>query len=220
MPRDGATTREQLIARGRHLFARQGLFATTLREILDSAGQRNTSALHYHFGGRDGLVAAIIDAHNEGIERERAGLLDALGDHPSLRALVESVVLPQAALLAEPDGREFLAIVSQLADLFDRWDEDERATPPQALRAFRLIESHLSPELSPALRRERVTRFLELVSEALGSRARQIDSDHPPSLPTDEFVANLIEMAVGALAAPAPGTTQHDHRNRGQQHRV
>jgi AcrR family transcriptional regulator len=204
MPRDAASTREQLIDAGRRLFARHGLFTTSLRQVVESAGQRNTSALHYHFGGRDGLVAAIIEVHNSGIERQRAEMLDALGDHPSLRELVEAVVVPQAALLDRPEGREFLAIISQLADLFDRWDESEQATPPQAMRAFRAIERTLPPTLTPGLRRERITRFLELVSEALGSRARQIDSVRPPALETSDFVGNLVEMAVGALSANAP----------------
>jgi len=209
MPRDGALTREQLITSGRHLFARQGMFATSLRQVVVAAGQRNPSALHYHFGGRDGLVAAIIDLHNSRIEEQRAVMLEALGDHPALVDLVEAVVLPLAVLLDEPEGREFLAIISQLTDLFDRWDESERATPPQALRAFRLIENELPDGLTPGLRRERITRFLELVSEALGSRARQVDSDRPPTLPTDDFVGNLVQMAVGALdASPQPGANR------------
>jgi AcrR family transcriptional regulator len=208
MPRDAASTREQLVEAGRRLFARQGLFTTSLRQVVESAGQRNTSALHYHFGGRDGLVAAIIEVHNSRIEQQRAEMLDALGDHPSLRELVDAVVLPQAALLDEPDGREFLAIISQLTDLFDRWDESEQATPPQALRAFRAIERALPARLTPGLRRERITRFLELVSEALGSRARQVDSTRPPALPADDFVGNLVEMAVGALSATAPDPTR------------
>ncbi len=36
----------------------------TLKSVIDAAGQRNTSALHYHFGGRRGLLDAIIDASN------------------------------------------------------------------------------------------------------------------------------------------------------------
>jgi AcrR family transcriptional regulator len=204
MPRDAAATREQLIAAGRHLFATHGLFATSLRQVVETAGQRNTSALHYHFGGRDGLVAAIIATHNERIEADRAAMLDAVGDDASLRDLVAAVVLPQSALLDDQAGREFLSIISQLSDLFDRWDESERATPTQAMRAFRAIERRLPADLEPALRRERISRFLELVSEALGSRARQADSRRPPTLPLDDFVGNLVEMAVGALSASAP----------------
>jgi AcrR family transcriptional regulator len=203
VPRDASATKERLVAAGRELFARPDGLLTSLKEIIDAAGQRNASALHYHFGGRDGLVAAIIEHHNVGIEATRAVMLDALGPKPTVDALVGAVVAPWAALLEDQEGRQFLSIVSQLIDLFDRWDDD-RATPPQALRAFEAIERALPRGLSPALRHERVTRFLEMASEALGSRARQVDSRRPPTLPTETFVANLAAMAVGALNAPGP----------------
>jgi AcrR family transcriptional regulator len=201
MPRDAAATRDLLVTHGRELFARSGVFTTPLKQVVEAAGQRNTSALHYHFGGRDGLLAAIIDVHNASIEARRKDMLDLLGPDPSLRELVETVVLPQSVLLDDGEGRQFLTIISQLSDLFDRWDETETATPPQALRAFRAIAARLPAGLSPLVRRERITRFLELVAEALGSRARQHDSARRPTLPTAEFVANLVTMAVGALSA-------------------
>ena len=42
-----------VIRAGEHLFARQGIHQTRVRELHELAGQRNTSALHYHFGDRD-----------------------------------------------------------------------------------------------------------------------------------------------------------------------
>jgi len=203
VPRDGSATKERLVAAGRELFARPDGLLTSLKEIIDAAGQRNPSALHYHFGGRDGLVAAIIEHHNVGIEAARAEMLDRLGPKPTVDELVDAVIAPWAELLEDRAGRQFLSIVSQLIDLFDRWD-DERATPPQARRAFLGIERALPRGLGPALRHERVTRFLEMASEALGSRARQLDGDRPPALPHQPFVANLVAMAVGALNAPPP----------------
>jgi AcrR family transcriptional regulator len=199
MPRDAADTRNLLIDAGRQLFATRGVYATPLKAVVEAAGQRNTSALHYHFGGRDGLLVAILDVWNHGIESERKQMLDA-DPHHSLAVLVDAVVLPQARLLHDADGRQFLSIVSQLADLFDRWEEGN--TPPQAMRAFLAIKERLPVGLDDALRHERVTRFLELVSEALGSRARRLDAMHPPSLGHDAWVSNLTAMAVGALQAP------------------
>lgn len=204
MPRDAAATRDRLVVAGRQLFARPDGLLTSLKEVIEAAGQRNASALHYHFGGRDGLVAAIIEHHNVGIEATRRAMLDALGPSPSLADLVDAVIAPQAVLLQDREGRQFLSIVSQLIDLFDRWADNERATPPEARRAFRAIEAALPAGLDAALRHERVTRFLEMVSEALGSRARQLDSKRPPAVAHDAFVANLAAMAVGALAAPPP----------------
>ena len=121
----------------------------------------------------------------------------------SLDELVAAVVMPQAALLHDPDGRAFLAIISQLSDLFDRW-EDGR-TPEQAMRAFLGIKALLPPHLGDDLRHERVTRFLELVAQALGSRARQIDAGLTPIIDHDTWVDNLVTMAVGALSANERG---------------
>ncbi len=199
MPRDAADTRQRLIDAGRRLFAQRGVYASSLKAVVEAAGQRNASALHYHFGGRDGLLAAIIDVHNSRIEHERQRLLDTTPAKVTLGQLVSAVVLPQASLLHDPDGRAFLSIVSQLSDLFDRWEDG--STPEQALRAFLGIKELLSPALADNVRHERVTRFLELISQALGSRARQIDASRTPAVPHDVWVANLMTMATGALSA-------------------
>lgn len=201
MPRDAAITRERLIAAGRELFAQPFGLSTPLKQIVDAAGQRNTSALHYHFAGRDGLIAAIIEQHNGAIELERQRMLDALGAAPTLAELVDTVIAPQAGLLEVREGRQFLSIISQLIDVFDRWDDSRAGTPAQALRSFRAIESSLPATLDPLIRRERITRLVEMVGEALGSRARRIERSGEPALTNDAFVANLTTMAVGALEA-------------------
>jgi AcrR family transcriptional regulator len=199
MPRDAADTRLRLVGAGRRLFARNGVYATSLKSVVDEAGQRNSSALHYHFGGRDGLLLAIIEVHNSRIEAERKQMLDVTSAPPSLEQLVAAVVLPQASLLHEPDGRAFLSIVSQLSDLFDRWEDG--GTPDQAMRAFVGIKELLPATLADNVRHERVTRFLELVSQALGSRARQIDAGRTPAVEHEAWVNNLTAMATGALSA-------------------
>ena len=209
MPRDAAATRDRLIEVGQHHFAQFGVHTTPLSRIVAEAGQRNSSALHYHFatGGldaREGLLFAIIDTHNRSIEDDRRARLDELEhlgavDDGGLRRLVVAVIEPMAAKLSTEDGREFLSIISQLVDWFDRWDRG--GSPEQALRAFRLIEAALPSRLSPAIRRERISRFLEMVSEALGYRARQINNGRRPMLEHREYVDNLVDMAVGALGA-------------------
>jgi hypothetical protein len=60
------------------------------------------------------------------------------------------------------------------------------------------------PHLSPVLRHERITTLLGLVTESLAMRARLLDGPESlaPALGHDAFVANLVDMAVGALSAP------------------
>ena len=61
-------TREALLEQGALLFARRGVGGVTARELHDAVGARNESALHYHFGGKDGLVLAILRVHLDAVE--------------------------------------------------------------------------------------------------------------------------------------------------------
>ena len=134
MARTADETRDKLITIGQRLFADQGVFRVPLRLVIDQAGQKNTSALHYHFGGREGLLAAIIDRHNNGIELERADMLAAIrtdGHEADIPAVVRAFVSPFARKLETAEGREFLRVVAQLSDLFDSWDEGPPNTPAQ-----------------------------------------------------------------------------------------
>lgn len=201
MPRDGAHTRQRLIDVGRSLFASTGVFATPLKAIVDGSGQRNASALHYHFGSRQGLLDAIIETTNQGIEERRMAILGRCGDDPDLEQLVEAWIVPQAELLNDVEGRQFLSIISQLNDLFDEWSAE--TMPPTALATLTSIGERLVGVGDPLIRRERLNRFLELTAEALGSRARLLDRGTTPPLSHEAWVTNLTEMCVGALSASA-----------------
>jgi AcrR family transcriptional regulator len=208
MARDASDTRDVLLRTARRMFAADGIYQVPLKRIIETAGQRNASALHYHFGGRDGLLVAITERHDDRIEQERAAMLDGLasaGRLHDVRSLVEALVVPFAHELTTEAGREYLRIVEQLVGLFDLWDIEVASGPTGAQRVFHHIESQLDG-LGPAVRHERITLFLSLVTEALALRARRIESDRPPALDHDGFVDNLVDMCVGALLAPTSST--------------
>jgi AcrR family transcriptional regulator len=200
MPRDASDTRQQLIDTGRRLFARNGVYQTSLKQIVEDAGQKNTSALHYHFGGRGGLLAAIIEGNNEQIEIDRKEMLDTFGVSATLEQLVQAVTYPLARQMKTSHGVEFIIIISQLQDKFRLWDTASQ-TPPQALRAFQAISEHLADDLDIATRRERVELFLNLVVSSLSARARQRLRGMEPELVGQDFIENLVTMSVGALSA-------------------
>jgi len=54
------STRMALIEAAGELFAEYGYAAVTTREIAKSACE-NIGSIHYHFGGKDGLLAAVIE---------------------------------------------------------------------------------------------------------------------------------------------------------------
>ena len=205
--RDGKDTRERLLDSAQHLFAREGIHQVPLSRIVQHAGQRNPSALHYHYGDRNGLLHAIIVRHDERIQTERSELvrqLEVEGLTNDLRSLVEALVLPLSADLITPGGREYLQIVSQLSVLFDFWDVSLPGGPTPTQRLFYGMHECM-PNLSAALRHARIATLLGLVTEALASRARSLDgppTEHP-TLDHEMFVTNLVDMALGALLAPS-----------------
>ena len=97
----GPRRREQLLDVGRSLFAERGFDATSVEEVANRAGV-SKPVVYSHFGGKEGLYAAVVD-------REMSTLLQMMGDalaggHP--RELLE-----QAA-------RAFLDYVEQCTDGF------------------------------------------------------------------------------------------------------
>jgi AcrR family transcriptional regulator len=203
--RDATETRERLLDSAQFLFARDGIHQVPLKLIVQHAGQRNASALHYHYGGRDGLLHAIIVRHDDRIQAERTAMLgriEADGKMRDLRRLVEALVVPFSGELATAGGREYLQIVSQLSMLFDFWDVDIPGGPTETQRMFYAMHACM-PDLNAALRHARITTLLGLVTEALASRARSLDAAPSivPILDDGEFVTNLVDMALGALLA-------------------
>jgi len=106
MRSDSARTQQRLLDTAERLFAMHGLQAVSLRAINAEAGARNVSAAHYHFGSKEGVVRALVARRMEWVARERMAALDAVeaeaaGGVPSLRALVEAMVLPLLRVLAQ-----------------------------------------------------------------------------------------------------------------------
>ncbi len=201
MPRDGTATKLRLLTEAERLFARRGLYQVTVREILDAAGQRNASALTYHFGSRQGVIEAILARHGDPTDVERGRRFSALGDEPPTRDLVASLIVPYAAHLGTQEGRNYLRIVAQLSSQFSAWRTPGPGTGPHLIAILSKLEERPAsvPEL---LRRERVVELIMLMTVAIAERARQLELRRSPELDHDTFTANLTDVLVGILEAP------------------
>src|SRR6476646_7326443 len=95
------STKQQLIAAAEELFAARGIEGVSLREINTAAGQRNSTALQYHFGDRYGLVRAVLRKHTPAVDAARHAMLDDYqrAGRDDLRALAEALVRPSAIKL-------------------------------------------------------------------------------------------------------------------------
>jgi len=195
VPRDATATREQLLDAATRLFAERGIHNVTVREVHEAAGQRNASALQYHFGSRENLLRAIVARHQEPIDAARAAWLERAGD---LRGYTAALVEPLAQALLSPSGRDYLRIVTQVvAELGLR---DELLTePPNARRCVEAMAATLD-DLPADVRATRVANVVLFVTHALANRAVRVSArrsvvDH------DTFVADLVTSVVGALSA-------------------
>ena len=200
MPRDATATRAQLLREAERLFARRGLWQVTVREITEAAGQRNVSALHYHFGSRAGICQAILDVHGAPIDAERGEHLAALGPSPTSRELIVALLVPYSAALDTPPGRDYLRIVAQLTHRFASWETDVEGAPNlvRILRLLRDAQSHLPP----AVRASRTVAAIQLLTIAFAERARALESGAPVELDDELFLTDLADVLVGAIEAP------------------
>jgi AcrR family transcriptional regulator len=206
MGRDGTVTRERLLRAGEHLFARHGIDGVRVREINQLAKQRNSSALHYHFGSRDGLLEAILDLHRAPIESRRVAMLDTLeaeGRAGDLRAVVETIVVPFAGELATESGRDYLRILPQVSPRrsLPAGKLPESFGPAGIRRSLRYAHRCL-PDLDPVRREDRLANVIDFMAYAVSHRAHDIEVHAPLRLPEEQFIANLVDMSVGALRAP------------------
>ena len=131
---------------------------------------------------------------------------------PRTRELVDALVVPYAAHLATPDGRDYLRIVAQLAPLFSTWREANPGTGPYLLEI--LGDPGAAPRAaSGRVRRERVVEMIMLMTVALAERARLIESGEALELDEPTFAANLTDVLVGVLEAPT--RSHHEGRSTG-----
>ena len=115
-------TRAALIAAAERLIAQKGLADVSTREILQEAGQRNQSALQYHFGSKNGLVRATISERTRLIDERRLELMAEWTKDPDFEQIIDVLVLPLAELARREDGgRNYLIFLSQAVTQPD-WD--------------------------------------------------------------------------------------------------
>ncbi|WP_176440959.1 helix-turn-helix domain-containing protein [Oceanicola sp. 22II-s10i] len=122
------TAREKILETAEQLYALHGIDAVSIRQINQEAGQKNGSAVHYHFGSREGLIEAIFE-HRVGPGNERRLLLldrlkEASADHlPGLRGIAEAMVRPLfdgIAAGATSYSRRFFKQVHMQHNLMDK----------------------------------------------------------------------------------------------------
>lgn len=209
MPPDASATREKLLDAAAEAFAEHGVLNASLLDITRRAGQRNRGALHYHFGSRDGVLAAVLDRHVGFLAQREGELLAAAMARPGrdIPPIVEAIVRPAVDLAASGwRGRSCLLIIAELAE------EEALDLAPEVREALARTGGHavyaeLAARLPPmpeAVQLERLALMTAFVLRAVADRARLLGRRRKgrPQLDHEAFVENLVAMAAAAVSAP------------------
>jgi len=189
------------------LFAERGIDNVSIAEIVRTAGQRNASAVHYHFGSRDEVLRGVLARHVPVIADRRHELLVRARSRPArdVWSAVEAIVRPLTEF-AQRGWREraYLQIGSELTRALDRATPEIRDLMSQTAghSAWDLFGQR-SPKVSRDVWRPRQDICIVFIGRAAADRARLLDMRGTHNvLSDDRFVDNLIEMVIGAMTAP------------------
>jgi AcrR family transcriptional regulator len=207
MPRESdQQTAEKLLSAAEEAFAKHGIEGASIRQINALAGQRNTSAVRYHFGNKEGLLEALIERRMGNLEMERADLLATLDESASsdkLQAIVDVLVAPLAnRVVSEPSWGCWVRILNQLVtsggySYQSIWRRAHDRTSRELFRRMRIVLS----DLPDAVWRQRAADLMTWVTSSLCEHARLLESGARPPLRGKAYVDNLVATASRALSA-------------------
>lgn len=107
-----ADTREKLIIVAIKSFAQEGFGGVSMRTINSAAGTKNSSAVHYHFGSKMGIIEAIMDKLDQQLSPVHDNIAQGLeqrfeqGDL-TVEDVVMALQLPFWVLYCTPDYGRF-----------------------------------------------------------------------------------------------------------------
>lgn len=207
-------TREQLLLAGERLFATRGLDNVSLRQINTEAGQRNSSAAHYHFGSKESLITALYEHRMEQLNIRRSGMLEALpaadGARP-VATIIQILVYPMVEEIEQTDGgHNFIQFLAQLQghpmmNLVGMWRSQFGDSVGRVYYELRTALPGIPDEVFGP----RFGLMWVLAINALADRERLNASGATlvnPTLPV-LYVSNLIDVLVGMISAPVSRST-------------
>lgn len=202
MRKDTLLTRQKIVATAEKLFAERGVDAVSLNEITREAGQKNKSALNYHFGSKDSLLRAIIEKHEPVVLAQRNSYLDDLEMRKllSVESVVRAFVYPLAAKLDDPEGGKcYLSILAQLASgpgmTLYRLRPDYIHKEDRVMKMLR----DLTPDTPKELYWPKLMHASSLLLHGLAYLAAVMDSRKDSRRLCQVFTENLVDAIVAVI---------------------
>src|SRR6185312_3999925 len=195
-----AGTIEALLATAERLFAARGVENVALTQIVAASAQKNRSALHYHFGSREGVLTAVLNRRLASINARRLAALEALAADAGVAALLRATIAALGeAVVEEPWGPDYMSILAQVT--FHPQLLGERAIDAALRSGIRLARTRLAaalPHLPEALLRQRLTWIIDSVVFAMARAAR---GGPPGKARMTALIDQLTAFGAAGLAA-------------------
>lgn len=205
-------TAELILTTAERLYAERGIDAVSMREISREAGQRNPSALQYHFSTKSALISAILTRRMNELDYRRLEFLNELEGREALtdlRSLIAAMFWPMAESL-KPTKRPitenwYIRFVSEV-QRHPEYDLIELGKDGKSIglnRIYMLIGKQL-PQIPAVILQQRfvmaISNGIHALSEFERLRLRRRGSRRPFDI--ERAIENLIDMITGALSAP------------------
>lgn len=182
----------------------RGIDDVSMRDVATAAGQRNNSAVQYHFGSRDGLILQILRRRLAALDSDRkARLADAsdqgLGaDLPTLiRVLFEPIV---ELLRSQPESTYYARFLQRVGPVMGPGIPEVKLRTATDDVVVRLIDvlSHLPRRVAF----ERIDLATQMFTGALAVYEDRRDARNTVvNTEFEDVVAHLYDMTEAALRA-------------------
>ena len=203
---DGLTdTARRILEIAERLFAEQGVEQVPLRQIVVESGQRNRSALHYHFGSREALVSHLLNRRLHQVNEIRHRYLDELegrGQPVDIHGVVQATIRPLVDVVLDTDwGTNYLQVLAQTT--FSPGLLNKGLVDKTAMSALYRVREHLYallPDVPRNVMKLRMIWFMDTVVYSMAHWVRERNKRIRSAPPVDE----LVDFCAAALAGPRP----------------
>ena len=204
----GMGTRAALVDAAENLFAADGFERASLRAVMRAA-DADPGSVHYHFGGREALAAAVLERVLAPLNARRLELLaDAVAESntgstkTSLEALVEAIARPdlEAAHVLDSRGHGRARLIGAI------YTNPAAFVTAEVERHFRPVAEQFLPRMTAAVP--------DVEPETLAWRVRWclfgmlgtllLDEDELFATELDGLVDRVVATGAAAIAAREP----------------
>lgn len=204
-------TRNRLMRAMEKLSAQKGSENVTVKELIEEAGQKNESALQYHFGSKEGLLAAIHKSRFAQTQTKRREMLteSLAGDtSPSLRDLCYLMVGPTFQLCKSDPGHKQWAKAwgAKNAALIRPSLEEEAVDEGNSLQIIIKLLRESLPHLDDSMFEIRYLNVVRFSNLSMSNQAREKGGFSGEI--ADLFLSNLLDLLVGMFMAEVSGETE------------